>query len=134
MNAGFDIRGTHAGASKLLASGRRSGWSGTTSAPLSDPDAGVSLAKRMHYGPNMFTTHALRAAIILTVAGLLSRFTFRTFETRWQIVIFWMAIAVYQFGLRPLFGKKVSALSTALDVACVTIAIVAMKIMIEGKL
>lgn len=82
----------------------------------------------------MFTTHALRAAIIFTVAGLLSRFTFRTFETRWQIVIFWTAIAVYQFGLRPIFGKKISLLSTGLDVACVTIAIVAMKVMIEGQL
>lgn len=82
----------------------------------------------------MFTTHALRAAIIFTVAGLLSRFTFRTFETRWQIVIFWMAIAVYQLGLRPLFGKRVSVLSTGLDVACVTIAIIGMKVMIEGRL
>jgi hypothetical protein len=82
----------------------------------------------------MFTTHALRAAILFTAAGLLSRFTFRTFETRWQIVIFWVAVAVYQLVLRPLFGKQISPLSTGLDLACVTIAIVAMKIMIEGQL
>jgi hypothetical protein len=36
--------------------------------------------------------------------------------------------------LRPLFGKQISPLSTGLDLVCVTIAIVAMKIMIEGQL
>jgi hypothetical protein len=96
--------------------------------------SGFSRGAGMPYGHKMFTTHALRAAILFTAAGLLSRFTFRTFETRWQIVIFWGAVAVYQLALRPLFGKQISPLSTGLDLVCVTIAIIAMKIMIEGQL
>jgi len=82
---------------------------------------------------NGFTSHFIRVAIVVGAAGLLSRFTFRHFETRWQILIFWGAVVAYQLALRPAFGKRISIPSTVLDLIIVTIAIVAMKVAIEGQ-
>lgn len=82
----------------------------------------------------MLTRHAFRVAILFGGAGLLSRFVFRHFETRWQIVIFWALVAAYQLGVRPALGRRVSLGSLALDVTAVTAAIVVMKVAIEGRL
>ena len=82
----------------------------------------------------MFTSYVVRAAILLAAAGILSRLTFRHFETRWQILIFWAVAAGYQLVLRPVMGRRVSAASLALDIGCVTLAIVATKVAIEGRL
>ena len=80
------------------------------------------------------TSHAVRLAAVLALAGAASRFTFRLFETRWQILIFWGLVIAYQFGARPLLGKRVSPWSAALDGVCVAAAIVAVKVAIEGRL
>lgn len=82
----------------------------------------------------MLTGHAVRGAILFAAAGALNRFTFRYFETRWEIVIFSGAALVYQFVARPAFGKRVSPVSASLDIACITAAIVATKVAIEGHL
>ena len=82
----------------------------------------------------MLTRHAFRVAIVFVAAGLLSRYMFQRFETRWQIVIFWGLVATYQLVLRPAFQRRVSLASTALDFVAVTVAIVVMKVAIEGKL
>jgi len=82
----------------------------------------------------VFTRHAFRVAILFMAAGLLSRFTFRLFQTRWQILIFWALIVAYQLILRPALGRRVSLASMALDLLAVTAAIVAMKVAIEGQL
>lgn len=82
----------------------------------------------------MLTRHAVRAAIVFAGAGALSRFTFRSFETRWEIVIFSGGALAYQFVVRPALGKRVSPLSAALDVGCIALAVVAMKVAIEGTL
>ena len=84
--------------------------------------------------PSMFTRHAFRVAALFVAAGLLSRFTFRLFETRWQILIFWGLVALYQLVLRPAFGRRVSPASMVLDLVAVTAAIIAMKFAIEGHL
>lgn len=81
-----------------------------------------------------FTRHAVRVALLFGGAGLVSRFVLRTTETRWQIVAFWAAVAAYQLGLRPAFGRRVSVASLGLDMAVVAAAIVAMKVAIEGQL
>ena len=82
----------------------------------------------------MLTRHAVRGAILFAAAGALSRFTFRYFETRWQIVIFVTSAVAYQFVARPAVGKRISPLSAVLDVVCITAAIVATKLAIEGHL
>lgn len=82
----------------------------------------------------MFTHHAFRVAAVFVAAGLLSRFTFRHFETRWQIVIFWGLVALYQLICRPAFGRRISLASMGLDLVAVTVAIIAMKVAIEGRL
>ena len=82
----------------------------------------------------MLTRHAIRAALVLAAAGALSRFTFRNFETRWQIAIFGGAALACQLGARPALGKRISPASAALDVGCITVAIVAVKVAIEGQL
>lgn len=82
----------------------------------------------------MLTRHAFRVAIVIVAAGLLSRYMFQRFETRWQIVIFWGLVASYQLVWRPAFRQRVSLASTALDIVAVTIAIIVMKVVIEGKL
>ena len=82
----------------------------------------------------MLTRHALRGALVFAAAGALSRFTFRLFETRWEIVIFSAVALAYQFVARPAFGRRVSPLSAALDVGCVVVAVVATKVAIEGHL
>lgn len=82
----------------------------------------------------MFTHHALRIALLFMGAGLLSRFAFQKFETRWQIVIFCALAALYQLVLRPAFGRQVSLASMGLDLIAVAAAIVAMKVAIEGHL
>jgi hypothetical protein len=41
----------------------------------------------------VFTSHFIRAALLLFAAALLSLFTIRQFETRWQILIFWGIVA-----------------------------------------
>lgn len=79
------------------------------------------------------THHAIRAALILAAAGALSRFVFRTFETRWQIVIFWGVVLGYH-GVRRLVGLRFSPASMALDGVCVALAVTAMKVAIEGRL
>ena len=82
----------------------------------------------------MLTRHAYRVAILFAGTGLVSRFLLRQTETRWQIIAFWLAIALYQLVLRPAFGRRLSLASFALDIAAVTVAIVAMKVAIEGHL
>ena len=81
-----------------------------------------------------WTRHAFRAAFVFAAAGAVSRFTFRNFETRWQIAIFWAAVLAYQLLLRPATGRRVSIASTMLDLGCVAAAIIAMKVAIEGRL
>jgi predicted cobalt transporter CbtA len=80
----------------------------------------------------VFTSHYIQAALLLFAAGLLSRFTFQLFETRWQIMIFWGIVAGYQLALRPALGLRVSLPSMAVDLLAVTIAIVMMKVALEG--
>ncbi|WP_174298337.1 hypothetical protein [Sphingomonas bacterium] len=75
----------------------------------------------------------MRAALILAGAGALSRFLFRYFETRWQIVVFWGVVLAYH-GVRRLVGLRFSAASAILDAGCVALAIIAMKVAIEGRL
>ena len=82
----------------------------------------------------MLTRHAIRVAGLFAAAGALSRFTFRYVETRWEIVIFSGAAIAYQFVVRPALGKTRSLASAALDVGCITIAIVATKVAVEGHL
>jgi hypothetical protein len=94
----------------------------------------VGEAGTVHYSRQRFTRHALRTAILFVGAGLLSRFSLRHFETRWQILIFWALVAGHQLVSRPLRGHRVSLPSLVLDLASVTVAIVAMKVAIEGKL
>jgi hypothetical protein len=81
----------------------------------------------------MFTSHFVRAAILLGTAGLLSRFTFRLVETRLQIVLFWGIVVIYQLVLRPAFGRRISAPSIVLDLVVVSVAIVGVKVAIEGR-
>lgn len=81
----------------------------------------------------MLTGHAIRAALILAGAGALSRFLFRHFETRWQIVIFWGVVLAYH-GIRRAMGLRFSPASLALDIMCVAVAVTAMKVAIEGQL
>ena len=81
-----------------------------------------------------WTGHAFRAALVFAAAGAVSRFTFRHFETRWQIAIFCAMVLVYQLLLRPATGRRISIASTLLDLGCVTVAIIAMKVAIEERL
>ncbi|MGI4733241.1 MAG: hypothetical protein ACRYFW_16070 [Janthinobacterium lividum] len=82
----------------------------------------------------MLTSRAFRLAALFAAAGALSRFSFRTFETRWQILIFWAVVVAYQFGVRPLMGRRVSPRSAVLDAVTVAVAIVVVKVAIEGTL
>ncbi|MEG3173057.1 hypothetical protein U1708_12625 [Sphingomonas sp. ZB1N12] len=93
----------------------------------------LALEKCHAYRDGMFTSHFIRAALLLAAAGLLSRFMFQHFETRWQILIFAGIVAAYQLALRPAFGLRVSLPSMLLDLVVVTAAIVAMKFAIEGR-
>ncbi|MGY2735422.1 hypothetical protein ACVWYO_003096 [Sphingomonas sp. UYP23] len=63
-----------------------------------------------------------------------SGFLLRDVETRWQIVAFWSAIVIYELLIRPAVGKPVSIRSTMASLVAVTIAIVAMKVALEGKI
>lgn len=85
------------------------------------------------YRGEVFTSHFIRAAMLLAIASILSRLTFRHFETRWQILIFWGIVLAYQLALRPAFGRRISLPSTALDLLVVTVAIIAVKLAIEGR-
>ena len=85
-------------------------------------------------GRGALPTHAVRLAIVFAAAGAASRFSFRTFETRWQIAIFWAVVLAYQLLLRPATGRRLSIASTMLDLGCVAAAIIAMKVAIEGQL
>jgi predicted cobalt transporter CbtA len=88
---------------------------------------------RNGYRREVFTSHFIRAAILLAGASVLSRLTFRHFETRWQILIFWGIVIAYQLALRPAFGRRISLPSTALDLLVVTVAIIGVKVAIEGR-
>lgn len=86
------------------------------------------------YGEAMLTRHAARGAIVFGGAGALSRFTFRRFETRWEIAIFCAAALGYQLAVRPALGRRVSPATAALDLVCITGAVVAVKVAVEGHL
>ena len=81
----------------------------------------------------MLTRHAIRVAALFAGAGLVSRFMIRHVETRWQIVAFSAAAGVYQLAMRPAAGRRVSPASLGVDVAAVTVAIVATKVAVEGR-
>lgn len=69
---------------------------------------------------------------MFALAGAASRFSFRHFETRWQIIIFWAFAAAYQFGVRPIIGRRGSVGELAVDCVAAGAAIVALKVAIEG--
>lgn len=82
----------------------------------------------------MFTSHFIRAALILTISAFTSRFIFHNFETRWQILIFWAIVVTYQLVIRPALGRSISVASTILDLVAVTVAIIAMKVLLERRI
>lgn len=94
----------------------------------------MAQGKRSGYPRAVFTSHFLRAAALLGGASILSRLTFRHFETRWQILIFWGIVFAYQLAARPAFGRRISPASTIFDLGVVTLAIVGVKVAIEGRI
>lgn len=82
----------------------------------------------------MSTSSALRNALIFSAAGATIRFLVRDVETRWQVIAFWGAIVIYELLIRPAVGKPVSIRSTIASFIAVTIAIVTVKVALEGKI
>jgi hypothetical protein len=80
----------------------------------------------------MLTRHSIVAAVLLGVAALLSRFTFRDVETRVQLLVFWGIVVVYHLVLRMVFARPLSRASAAIHLVVVSVAIVGMKVAIEG--
>ena len=80
----------------------------------------------------MWRRDQVAAAVVFAAAGAFSRFSFRHFETRWQIAIFWGAAIAYQAIVLPAVGRRGSPGGFGLDAMCAAVAIVCMKMRIEG--
>ena len=91
---------------------------------------GESGEQRLRTARDPRTATIVASATILALIGFLTRFALRNVETRWQILSFWLIAGVVAYALpaRPV------RLGWATLAAAATVAIIAAKWVVEGKI
>ncbi|UAK22856.1 hypothetical protein [Sphingomonas nostoxanthinifaciens] len=78
--------------------------------------------------------HTALSVLVFAGAASITRFTFQHFATRWQMILFWLAAALYQFVVRPVRHESISAVNFALTGVAAMMAIWMVRIVTEGRI